>query len=252
MRLCIFCSHRANSKEDTWPIWLQKCVNRGYTSGPLKIWRGPDATPDTWGGPNAAIKVRHVCKSCNNGWMSGLETANKSILGALVTDFALPLEKETQELIALWVTKTAMVFECLNPKHRWFFTDTDRQSFLVNWRPPDGMLIWLGRYAHYVGISGEARRLGHRQEDHNFPLSEGYLSTFVFGHLVLQSLMARRNPKFNNTRITRIQMAANPVGPRLIQIWPIKRDRLEWPPTASFSDSGQTLDSLAERFTLPT
>lgn len=248
MRHCIFCAQRADSREHVWPLWLQKRVNRGHEYGTITIWRGPNATPAEWSGANADLKVKYVCEPCNTGWMNTLETENKAIIGALVGDFTLPLDEGSQELIALWCSKTAMVLECVKPKP-WFYSQADHHGFLANFRPPPETLVWIGRYAHHLGISSEGRRLGNDDIRADFPLREGYMTNFVFGRLVMQSLTVRRKPQFNRTRLV-LDQRPGPWGQCLLQVWPIQNKRITWPPPISFSDAGQTLDSLAKRFSL--
>src|SRR5207244_3883601 len=81
-RTCIFCDQRATSREHLLPLWLQGLLNPGemphefgdYASGSKQKWR--PSRPD--------FKARIVCKECNTGWMSDLETATQPFLTSMI------------------------------------------------------------------------------------------------------------------------------------------------------------------------
>lgn len=218
----------------------------------MQMWRGPrQQAPLTWTGPAAAIKVRCVCEVCNNGWMSMLEGLAKPIVGPLVADLSFDLRWTDQTLIAFWLIKTAMVFEAVKTGTPMFFTDQDRAHLLSAFSPPLEATMWIGRYAQHVGGYGEGRHLKKSialpPYSHS-PLSEGYVNTFAFGHLVMQVICIRREPGAHVPNVTLHSRKGN-WSKLLRQVWPIRNQRITWPPPLSFSDHGVTLDELGERFT---
>lgn len=80
--LCIFCGRMANSKEDLWPRWLIKSV---LLDRPSKIEMEFAIRPSK-SFTKKYVTSRCVCKTCNEGWMSNLETDTKPILEPLIFD----------------------------------------------------------------------------------------------------------------------------------------------------------------------
>jgi hypothetical protein len=115
-RLCLFCEADlagAKSREDTVPQWLQ---------GELQI--AADMIQPTLTSPQGVhLKQRThpvdqlltggICRDCNNGWMSRLETQTQPILRAVMhsrRDIATLTRAERQTL-SRWAVKTAFVLD---------------------------------------------------------------------------------------------------------------------------------------------
>lgn len=59
-------------------------------------------------------KARVVCKECNNGWMSDLESKHaKPVLTPLITGevLGIPITQQEARSIALWIFKTAVIID---------------------------------------------------------------------------------------------------------------------------------------------
>src|SRR5689334_2998942 len=107
-RGCIFCGGRPLSKEHVWPQWIRKVQgDRGMAhyrreiAGDMTAWRDVDYN----------LQVKAVCKPCNHGWMSDLETAVQPILSSLIVGNGRNLYRDGQRILATWATKTAMMFQ---------------------------------------------------------------------------------------------------------------------------------------------
>jgi hypothetical protein len=114
-------------------------------------------------------------------------------------------------------------------------------------QPPAGTMVWMGRYAHSQESDCEGHRL--RNPPGNV-LGDGYATTCVFGHLVLQVLTVRRSVEYEK-RPVRILGRGKPWSDLLVQIWPMGKAVVEWPPPRSFSHDGHTFETLAARFGNP-
>jgi hypothetical protein len=64
-----------------------------------------------WRGSTNSIRPAVVCQSCNNGWMSKIETQAKESLIALMSGQSFILTTERQYKIARWAALKAMVYE---------------------------------------------------------------------------------------------------------------------------------------------
>ena len=88
--------------------------------------------------PGTALVAGAVCASCNNGWMSQLETDARPYLLAQETLVA----GEAIAMIARWFAKTAIVINVSQP-YRLLWQDTRRHQ--VRDRVPDNLAISLHR-----------------------------------------------------------------------------------------------------------
>jgi len=196
MRICRFCDLRATTAEHAWPKWALDLLGPSAT---IETWLGPDASPRTWRG--RGTRVKHLCAGCNNGWMSDLENRSKALVGALMSDISMRVDRVGQDLITVWAVKTAMVFECTNPAKRSFYTRAERERLRTALEAPADTLVWLGRQERSSLAWCEARRLFASHPPGNTILSDGYVTTLAISRLVIQILTVRRAPGGEGVRV---------------------------------------------------
>src|SRR6266576_1251373 len=83
-RTCLFCDAAADSREHVIPEWLSKRMairNEPFHPAIFNEAVGHKAYPSI---KPESFRTRQVCTSCNNGWMSLLETEFQRRLGFLV------------------------------------------------------------------------------------------------------------------------------------------------------------------------
>jgi len=192
-----------------------------------------------------ALKARCVCKKCNIGWMSTLESHAKKVLTPLMHDISFSLDLRQQWLLAVWSVKTAMTFECTQ-NGKSFYTKEDRHGLLSSSTPPRGTTVWIGRHAHSNIVDGGSTHLNPSSAPNN-PLAKSYVTTFALSRLILQVFTIRIKPEFEHVPLT-LHLKPGPWNRGLIQIWPITASRVLWPPSLSFSDAGTSFEQLRKRF----
>ena len=244
MRICTFCDRRANTLEDAWPKWLLSSIGQDSTS-PSQYWNSDQKPPKTWPGPQFPIKC--VCKDCNEGWMSRLETAVRPTLGSLLNDISLMLDSKSQCLLAAWACKTAMVFEGVKQAKDKFYSKEDRHMLREQQVPPRDTLIWLGRFSHSYLLHSEGRKLVPRKTIHGAPVEDGCATTFVIKRLAIQVLSIKRKPEAHGRDI-KIDARGGPWNDKLIQVWPIGNSTVSWPPQQSFAEHDDSLEQFIRRF----
>jgi hypothetical protein len=244
VRVCLFCPNRAGTLEDIWPLWVIKSVGADPVS-PTEFWNTVNAPPLRWPGPKFTTKK--FCRHCNNGWMSGLESAVRRTMGGLINDIAIELDAEQQRALALWAVKTAMVIEGVKQAKNGFYTPQERSAFRQTLVPPMQTAVWLGRCAQSNNLHGEARKLHVSNPTATNPLEDGCATTFVIGRLVMQVLSVKRKPNAMHGSL-RLRMRSGPWDKKLVQIWPVENQRVAWPPPESFSDLDDGLRDLRRRF----
>lgn len=118
-KACIFCSSPTGlSKEHFWPEWLAPYLptpdpyahitefHSAEGKHPVRLQRRSERQ-----GAVNTKKIRAVCATCNNGWMSALEsTAKPTILGLLDRSITV-LSKQCVADLALWIAVKSIVGE---------------------------------------------------------------------------------------------------------------------------------------------
>lgn len=121
---CIFCGRGPLTAEHLIPGWVGRVMlaNKPSPARPdsvikavSTIWQA-DAGPDDdvkmheWmdeTGPH--FKTRCVCASCNNGWMSQIESASKTILTEMIEGRPVELGDDDAALIARWLALKGVI-----------------------------------------------------------------------------------------------------------------------------------------------
>jgi hypothetical protein len=143
--------------------------------------------------------------------------------------------------------KTAMVIEGMKQDKNNFYSVEQRHSFRSAIVPPPDTAIWLGRCVQSNLLHGEARKLRPRKSATPNPLDDGCATTFVVGRLVIQLLSVKRKPEIDQCGL-RIRMQDGPWERKLAQVWPIERERVNWPPPESFNDLDDGLRDFEKAF----
>jgi hypothetical protein len=253
MRLCVFCGRRVTTKEHAWPQWALESLYRpgarpgGAVTMNLRGSISTYAAHSSRRGP----RVKHLCTSCNSGWMSRLETAVQPIMRPMMRDNPILLDVDAQRVLTAWGIKTAMVFQCLLPPERWFYSKPERTHLLTHLAPPDNRVVaWLGRHTDPGIANAQVVRLS--VEPNGVPIDgfrsgDGEVTTLTLAHFVLQLFSVKRHPDHETASYTYPMQHGN-WDESLVRIWP-PSPTVHWPPAWSFDESGLKL--LGGRFGRP-
>ncbi len=237
---CLFCENFANSKEDTFPLWLLDAVGnrqdmRKVIAGlPTKIQRG-----------SSVLRIRTVCETCNNGWMSRLEQDTIPVLKPLLADLSIRLSSEEQILLATWALNTGMVLDSIY-KHNRYYQGDECKALHESRIIPAGTVIWIGRYFG----SGLHAGLSDFSLDSlpQLKVAAGCVITFVLGHVAFQILSVRPRPEFKE-RSFNAEYRRGRWDELLAKIWPNAGGQITWPPPLSFTLYSEfSFVSLINRF----
>ena len=201
---------------------------------PTKIQRG-----------SAALRIKTVCDTCNNGWMSRLEQETIPVLRPLVNDISIPLSSDEQILLAGWATKTGMVLDSIY-KHGRFFDSDQCKDMRERRIIPNGTTIWIGRFfgnGKHAGLDDFS--LDSKPDP---KVGKGCVITLILGRVIFQSFNTRFNPEHKHVRF-RIPCRPGKWAESLTQIWPNAGGQIRWPPPMSFTlYSEVSVGSLIHRF----
>jgi hypothetical protein len=230
--LCLFCDNNAGNREHLWPKWIHDRID----FGPLKMDRYKSQQIII---PNPEITVKSVCARCNNGWMSSLEAKNIPIIGSMLNDLSITLDRDAQETVAAWVIKTAMMLDSTRPKAAGarFYRRDDCGKMRDSQTMPDDTRVWIGRIdsKHLLGLGTDYRYL---QPDTNEPHGQSTITTLVAGHFVAQSITQRKFKKFTHLEMPVLYPKGDGWEEYVTQIWPIEREWIAWPAENSFTNGG--------------
>jgi hypothetical protein len=252
MRECGFCGRRADTKEDAWPVWMMKLISGNAIGVIERHVMGKDSIHFR----DRSVKVGRVCRRhCNNGWMSDLENEAKPILTPLILGHPLNLTPPMQVTVALWCTKTAMVFDLTRADSDFYFTAEDRRalfSALTNRLTPalpSHARVWLSSYSGELAATCSiAKMLGFARErpgEKPTPIV-GHVATISAGHFVSQLL----TPELAPTSLAITPHAKpGPWADVTRQIWPLGTagSSVSMPPPRFLDD--KTLTDLVNRWT---
>jgi hypothetical protein len=106
------------SKEHLWPEWMAPFIPKGANDIHRETWDTYDVvTPvrptqiTDRQGHVTTKKLKKVCISCNNGWMSRIEDHAKPYLLPMMYGQGINLDVRAQKAVIDWIVLKCMVFE---------------------------------------------------------------------------------------------------------------------------------------------
>jgi hypothetical protein len=228
----MFCSKRVDSEEHLWPKWIHERKD----FGPLKRTQGNNPTTTI---PHPRVTVRAVCKTCNNGWMSQkLEVPNIPVVGSMMQDLSITLDREQQLTVAVWCMKMALLTDWgrVGGRRNRFYIKDEALAFAAHQSIPPKTRIWIGHItSDHLSTDGhdfELLRAANRQR-----IGISSTVTVVVGHFVAQIVTDHVMPDYAAINLG-AQPGPGPWDRKLIQIWPVEKEWVTWPPKASFTNGG--------------
>ncbi len=154
-RKCIFCEGSNLSREHIWPKWasehLPKFDDESHEERVFTFTKNTQPTsPPKHRKTNGRIwtkKIKVVCKTCNETWMSQIEQTAKTILLPMMRGEPYRLTQEDCLSISRWITLKVMVAEhnSLNT-HTEVVTNREmRKKFKDNQEIPNNLLVSIAR-----------------------------------------------------------------------------------------------------------
>jgi len=228
MRSCIFCGNLGLTREDAWPLWLMRKFPKKST-GMMEGQIGNKALPP-WHLISPELKVKFICKDCNNGWMSRLEDLVKPILEPIFNQETFLINYQQQSIFSAWAVKTTMVLEAIHNNGFLFYLPAERTSLMENLHPPALTYVWIAKCVDHLGCYSSASKLTGWTYDLPGHIS-GYCSTIGFGPLALQ-VVSMRLPGSTQVESAVISTSkAEPWSQATICVWPIQMEKQKWPPS---------------------
>lgn len=251
--VCHFCGTVGTmTKEHLWPQWLSAdaIVDAQQSTRRLGFDQNEpghyEELPTTVVHKDRSVltdRVRKICRTCNEGWMSRLEQTVRGpleLLTAASYSFGrTALTREQVTLLAAWALKTSWMRE-LDQERKPIPTQAQRRHLMEQLRPPAYTTVWA---AKYNGVSNFATKLAQIEtKDSRVPWSSAssrrvLLTALVFNGLVL---LVRTDEDWG--------VPPTPVEPSIWhQLWPLTDaeptaarpmlEALSWPPAMTADDA---------------
>lgn len=214
---CIFCEAEV---DETCPPehWIPKWVSRAVV-GPTQVVEHHLTWQDEpWHAPIFDVTIPRVCQTCNNHWMSNIETrVSKIALPLIVGDDKRSLSKDEQQRIAVWAFLKAITSEIPRPHDQaQTYPEGLYPVFKEVRRPPHACAILLGGreldttapVLPYAWCRSEGKTYPHPE----YGQVSGYRTAFSIGHLVLDVLGL----------LASVPMTLQHEDDRLVRIWPVE------------------------------
>lgn len=222
---CIFCGqHSKLTKEHFWPNWLRKHLPTDSSDSYFtEIHSTNSLAPPTlqnrkvFQGDVTTKKIRAVCGSCNNGWMSRLEERVKPLLMSLMNDTAPHLTTRQVYEVSLWCSVKAVTAEYTN-KNEALTPSADRYQIRATGAIPKYIRIFLGTHAglNFAAYKRQSLTACPANTMKIFVLEKDlhrniHAITFLLGRLVFHIVSAR----VAGFDVSRLDPAEN-----MHQLWP--------------------------------
>jgi hypothetical protein len=244
MRTCRFCGAPADSMEDAWPKWLTTHFASDQPATAQFERRG-QVLP-SWKQLRPELTVRCVCESCNNGWMSDLENETKPWLEPMLRGERTLLDLTSQARLTLWLVKTAMVLEAIDPLPLRGYTDAECSALRTVSAVPYRTSVWVSFATDSTFLfSSKTRHLA----DETTARITGIATTLGFGHFAAQVFTIRVPDHVAGTMSVTANARRGPWDQATVRIWPNQAATEPWPPAVGL-DGEAGLDALATRFSV--
>lgn len=205
--------------------------------GPLNFTRGDGVVTLI---PDPRVTARCVCETaCNNGWMSSkLEGPNIPVISCMMQDLSITLDRDQQAHLAQWCMKMAFLNDWTRTggRKKKFYTREETLAFADDLTIPASTRIWI---AHLT--TSHLSRDGHDFEliraGDGVVVGASSVTTLVVGHFVAQIITDHILPKYQDHN-PRIEPKPGPWDTTLLQIWPIEKEWISWPPKGHYMNGG--------------
>jgi hypothetical protein len=227
--------------EHIWSNWLEKVFGE-HKYNFSRIEHDSNNKPlitAEWRAVSVNLKAHVVCDTCNNRWMSDLETETKAVTSEMIVNGkSRSLSVKDIVIISAFAFKTAVVVDHMNmyskggrrPLTGSFFRRSDRENFRKFLVFPDNVHIWLAEFREGDAASGRLRPYYFHNKTGPWKNFHFFVVSYVVGHLVFQIVCPRPAGISWHARNFPPLVQSSEWNPRSTLIWPNRGFEVDWPP----------------------
>ena len=190
------------------------------------------------------LKLRRVCASCNNEWMSRIENLVKPVLSELIRGQPRVINPPEHRLVAMWCQLKCITIDALYGGHYEGIRHLPPEvahTFCQRGQPLLNSVVRLGRFEPpKAGVMMRwGRHMGNVATSHEHPPMNLVTVTMAIGFLVTQAVVGAWMPDNPSLK------AEFPAPPDwALPCWPLDSTvSYTWPPRLSITP--ETFDDLA-------
>jgi hypothetical protein len=195
----------------------------------------------TWNKDEIDVTAHVVCKTCNEGWMSHLESqhAKTALTDLIIGNKDLIVSHVQAQAIARFAFKTAVVVDHMKRDGKLFFPRAARHHFAKSLKIPRTVRIW---FAGYLPMNS-GNLLPFWYED-SFPdghYLKLYVCTYAVGHFVFQLVAAEVKDILEFSPKESFEYLSIP-------LWPNMPSGIKWPPVFNILRTKGDFERFAGRW----
>jgi len=168
-----------------------------------------------------------VCRTCNNEWLSDLETAAAPIVDRLILGERIALTGEEQRLVATWSYKTVLLFQLTRASAIRSIPTVRFRELYAQRRAPSDSRVWLATAEGNNAVHETSTEIKLTTAQVAVP---GFFTALALGRLLI--LCAGRL----SSGPERLRVGSKGHTRFTVPIWPASVHPAEWPPAESLSD----------------
>ena len=120
---------------------------------------GPELRMTTWRANRPELVVKRVCRKCNNGWMSQLQSRGKPVIERLWDQDPVTLDLDDCQALSLWAVMTSMVLQTFDDQEKWLYSEYDRTLMWHEQRMPSFVGIWIANCVGHTETYSQGRSM---------------------------------------------------------------------------------------------
>jgi hypothetical protein len=237
---CAFCPSTVKlTGEHVWSNWINKLL---LPDGKITFRRVDfnGSEINRWPAQELNMKMKVVCKLCNEGWMSRAENnfAKPAMTDLILGNRIGAFSKKRAYGLSIFAFKTAVIANHSLPKSEWFFPPSDRYAFRESFAVPPNVTMFI--FGMERSTSGEIRSFNVSYPDQRNGDITLNVCSFCIGQLGFQVISARA---FNSGKIQSL-----PTPPDITsRFYPTLDEKFSWPRRRVLSK--QAFNDFALRWT---
>ena len=149
---CAFCDKDAKiSGEHIWSEWMRELFPAKRFLFTQRNEKGEIVS--VWNPPDIDLTANVVCKPCNEGWMSNLESrhAKPSMRDLILGDKGITVSESRARSMAIFAFKTAVVVDHMYRRPLPFFSRSIRYRFAKSLTIPENVMMWFAGFLNFGG-----------------------------------------------------------------------------------------------------
>ncbi len=208
-----------------------------------------NAPLNTWRTDRPEVRIRRVCASCNNGWMSRLERRVMPLITRLLDEprSTSTLDIHDCRMLSLWAGKTSMVFESVNGPDHWLYSDLDRSLMAQRDLIPPLTDVWIAKCVGFPSTYSTGRNLSTAASPVGESQVRASVTTLAFSSLTIQVRRLVLSPAMDPMSKITVGQRLGPWERIVLQVWPLPAEPVHWPAAVGIAGI-YGLGTLGDRF----